>query len=105
MFRAFHTKRFGYSFATFSPDGDSIITFTQDSIITFWSISNFKEQDRFILPPNSNIKKMAISVESKFLVAGGDSPYIYIFKINQPDNCSPYQLPLSCETVRDMKFI
>ena len=48
---------------------------------------------------------MAISVESRFLVAGGDSPYIYIFQLTQPDHSIPYQLPPSCETVRDMKFI
>jgi len=48
---------------------------------------------------------MAISVESRYLVAGGDSPYLYVFDIKNSNIPTCYKLPSSCETIRDMRFI
>ena len=101
-----HSKRFGYVFATFSPDGDSLITLTQDSTTCFTSISNLTTERTLNVPSYAKIKQIAISVESRYLVAGGNSRLIYVFDLSQSgEKYKTYELPSQCEGIKDFKFI
>ena len=48
---------------------------------------------------------MAVSVESRYLVAAGDSSLIFVFDLLEKGDYLVYHLPNGCPSVRDMKFL
>lgn len=44
-------------------------------------------------------------MDSRYLVAIGNCPFLYIFDLHGSDNYTAYQLPSGCESVKDLKFI
>jgi len=81
-----------------------LITLTKDSTIALISISSLQSEKTLNVPAYANTKKITISVESRYLVAGGNSRLIYVFDLTKT-GYKTFELPSQCEGIKDFKFI
>jgi len=105
IYKILHSKNTGFSAATFSPDSDSLITCFQDCTLYFWSLATFEVEEKITLPLHTKINKLATSLESRYLVAAGASPIIFVFDMHQKQNYRSYQIPSGCDEINDVYFL
>lgn len=105
VYKTLNAKNVGFSCATFTPDGDSLISCFSDSTVYFWSLSDFSVEEKINLPPTAKVNRLATSIESRYLAAAGESPQIYIIPLRNKSDFKTYEIPNGCEMTKDLYFI
>ena len=57
------------------------------------------------MPPEAKINKLATSLESRYLVAAGETPFLYVFDLRIKKEYNSYRIPSGCDSVKELSFI